>query len=169
MTGPRTRSMLKAGILCFALLLPASVAAQVSATCVAGGTEPTRWLVPHVEHQKVTGAYYGDLYCETTILVTNLSSHEALVQVDFDSSGHSCIQDEIAAGTSLAFGTAPMLPIVNLFFPASWGGDGTKFGQATVHAETKDISVSAFLVCRDAPISSPGKVTALTTLPAIPR
>lgn len=147
--------------------LPA--AAQVAPVCTAGPTERLLWHVPRVEHHDVTGEFYGDNYCETTMLVTNLSARTALVQVDFQATGHNrCIQDEIAAGDSLAFATAPMTPIQTAFSPA-WGVPGSIVGRANVHASQKEVFVSVHLVCRSAPISSPGQVVAMTSLPAIDR
>lgn len=150
-------------------LVPAAVLAQVLPTCSSGPTEPLRWQVPRVEHHNVAGAYYGDNYCETTILVTNLAVRTALVQVEFRGAptGDKCIQDEIAPGESLAFATAPMTPIQNSFFPGNWDSTGSIVGQAGVYSNRRNVHVAVHLVCRDAPISSPGKVLAMTSLPAI--
>jgi hypothetical protein len=162
MTSHRLPLTATAAILGLAILLPASAAAQ-------GPIEPARWLVPRVEHHDVTGAYYGNNYCETTILVTNLAAKSVTARVDFEvesgPASDQSIHDEIPADSSLAFATAPMTPIQNAYFPA-WGVVGSVIGHARVHAP-RDVSVSAFLVCRDAPNSSPGKVLAMTPLPVI--
>jgi hypothetical protein len=125
--------------------------------------------VPRVEHQNVEADFFGDNFCETTILVTNLSARTALVQVDFQATGNNrCIQDQIAAGDSLAFATAPMTPIQNAFFPGlGWSMPGSLVGRANVHADQRDVFVSVHLVCRSAPISRPGSVVAMTSLPVI--
>lgn len=148
---------------------PETASAQVFPACVTGPTEPLVWQVPRVERHQVTGEFFGNNYCETTIVVSNLSQKVALVQANFQGAptGDSCIQSDIAPGYSVAFGTAPMTPIQAVIFAWASGTPGSIIGRASIYSDIRDIHVAAHLVCRSAPIGSPGNVAAMTRLDAI--
>ena len=144
------------------LLQPVVAAAQSSPGCPAGGTERLRWHVPRVEHHNTSSP---NNHCETVVLVTNLSPREALVQVDWQATGHDqCLQGQIASGNNLAFATAPTTPISGQLFPGLWGVLGSVVGQAGVHSSEGQIHVAAHLVCRDASDFFNSKLVAITEL-----
>jgi hypothetical protein len=145
-----------------AVVVAAPAAAQLSFVCVAGGTEPARWLVPRVEHVEANS--YTNDSCDTTILVTNLGTRPSVVQVDFVRQGeHTCVQEEIAPNESFGFGTNATFPIFGLGF-VGWAG-GMVFGSATVLSAQRNLHVAPYLVCRDGPLSETSKTKVLATTP----
>ena len=145
--------------------MPVLAAAQPNPSCTGTGpTEPRLFHLPKVEHHEGINT---PTYCETVIMITNLTDRPTLFQVQWfgGSSGPVCIQDNVGAGRTFTVATNPTLPLFPVFFQGiAWIGADIN-GQADVHASQHKMAVSAKLVCRDGASLGTSHLVAMTDLP----